>query len=128
MGVSGIGSGSSSLRADYDFRKMTNAQFLAAVQQLGSQGKISHQDETFLSFMAQGTDSVPINGPRPSVAQTLSDPAQHDFLTELENIDYSSHHTPGSVGTALVDSMLNDLRTYQGAAIERASGAVSENV
>lgn len=125
MGVSGIGSGLISLGAQYDFTQMTNAQFLAAVEKLGSEGKISQQDEGQLAAIAQGVDSVPINGPRPSVSQILSDPTAHNFLSELENIDDSAHNTPGSVGTALVDSMLSALRTYQGTAIEQTSGSTS---
>jgi hypothetical protein len=59
------------------------------------------------------------------VSQILSDPTAHNFLSELENIDDSAHNTPGSVGTALVDSMLSALRTYQGTAIEQTSGSTS---
>jgi hypothetical protein len=108
-------SASSSSGSTYDFTSMTNQQFLTALQQLGSAGKISQTDEAQLSFVAQGVDSTPINrADQPSQQQIMSNPTAHDFLSELQNIDRSAHSVAGSVGASMFDSMLNDLKTWQG--------------
>ena len=120
MDVSGIGNSLNSAGTQYDFTKMTNQQFLTAVQDLGSEGKISQSDAAQLSFIAQGVDSVPINGPSPSVQSILADPTQHNFISELQGDDYGAN-TPGAVGGAMYNSMLNDLKAYQGTAVDPTS-------
>jgi len=123
MGVEGIGSALSA-GYQYDFTKMTNQQFFDAVQTLGNEGKISPADEGQLSFVAQGVDSVPISGPSPSASQILSDPAQHNFIAELQNDAYGANLS-GSVGGALYSSMLKDLENYQTGSTATTSGTLS---
>jgi hypothetical protein len=120
MGVAGIGSAINSLGATYNFTSMTNQQFLTAVEQLGSAGKISQTDEGQLAAIAQGVDYTPIDRASvPSEQQIMSDPTEHNFLSEVENIDWSVNHIAGSVGAPLYNSMLQDLETYQGTPVEQ---------
>jgi hypothetical protein len=93
---------------------MTNAQLLSAAKELVSQGKISQTDEAQLTAIAYGADSTPINGNGSSASQTLSDPTLHNFIAEVQGIDYDSHHIAGSVGAAMYDRLLKDLEANQG--------------
>jgi len=115
MGVAGIGSSLGSIAMQYDFTKMTNRQLFNAVETLGSEGKISQTDASQLSAIAQGVHSTPVDQSQVvSVAQILNDPTEHNFIADLEDQSTSMHSTSGSVGTAMVDSMLKDLQVYQG--------------
>jgi len=102
---------------------MTNQQLYDAANQLESEGKISQTDAGQLSFIAQGVDYAPINGPAPSVSQVLSDPTQHNFIEELQNDAHGALST--GVGGAMYLSMLNDLETYQTASTPTNSSSLS---
>jgi hypothetical protein len=126
MGVAGLGTSLGSIAMQYDFTKMTNRQLFNAVQTLGSEGKISQTDASQLSAIAQGVDSTPVDRSQVvSVAQILNDPTQHDFVAHLEDTSASMRSTPGSVGMALVDSMLKDLQTYQANAVADTGKSIS---
>ncbi|HEX4065891.1 MAG TPA: hypothetical protein VHZ09_07685 [Acidobacteriaceae bacterium] len=123
--LSSLGSTSStgSTGSTYDFTSMTNQQFLTAIRQLGGEGKISQTDESQLSFIAQGVDSTPINrADQPSEQQIMGNPTAHDFLNELQNIDWSANKVAGSVGAPMFNSMLKDLQTYQGTSSTQQTG------
>jgi hypothetical protein len=119
MSATGVGNVLSSLGPQYNFKSMTNAQFLSAVNNLGSQGKISQAVADQLSAVAQGVDYVPINGASTSVSQTLSDPTLHNFIAEIQGDD-SSANQPGAVGGSLYDRMLQALQSYQGSVVENS--------
>lgn len=122
-GSTGSTSSSGSTGSTYDFTSMTNQQFLTAIRQLGGEGKISQADESQLSFIAQGVDSTSINrADQPSEQQIMSNPTAHDFLSELQNIDWSANSVPGSVGAPMFNSMLKDLQTYQGTSSTQQTG------
>jgi hypothetical protein len=126
MGIAGLGTSLGSIAMQYDFTKMTNRQLFNAAQALGSEGKISQTDASQLSAIAQGVDSTPVDRSQVvSVAQILNDPTQHDFVTHLEDTSASMHSTPGSVGTAMVDSMLKDLQAYQANTIADTGKSIS---
>lgn len=114
MSISALGTTSSSSGGTYNFTNVTNAQFLQEVQSLAKQGALSSTQQAMLTLTAEGGNSVPISGARPSTAQILSDPTTQNFMAELQNIDYQEHHTPGSVGGALTNSLLQTLQAYQG--------------
>ena len=116
MSISALGAAPPSNGTTYNFTNVTNAQFLQEVQSLAKQGTLSPTQQAMLTLTADGGDSVSINGPRLSTAQILSDPTTRNFMAELQNIDYQEHHTPGSVGAALTDSLLQTLQAYQGKA------------
>jgi len=121
MSISALGTSSSPSAGTYNFTNVTNAQFLQEVQSLAKQGALSPTQQAILTLTADGGDSVPISGPRPSIAQILSDPTSQNFMAELQDIDYQEHHTPGSVGSALTDSLLQTLQAYQGKPIPSTS-------
>jgi len=123
MGAAGIGS-ALSVGSQYDFTKMTNQQLFDAVQTLGSEGKISQTDESQLSFIAQGVDSVPMNGPSLSASQIVSDSTQHNFIAELQNDDYGANLS-GSVGGTFYNSMLQALESYQSGSTATAGSTLS---
>jgi len=119
VSIAGIGSATGSLGTTYNFTSTTNQQFLTAVEQLGSEGKISQTDQGQLTAIAQGVDYTPIDrADVQSEQQIMSDPTKHNFLSELENIDWSANNVSGSVGAPLIDSMLQDLKAYQGTPVE----------
>jgi len=121
-GSTGSTSSNGSIGSTYDFTSMTNQQFLTAIRQLGGEGKISPADASQLSFIAQGVDSTPINqADQPSEQQIMSNPTAHDFLSELQNIDWSAN-VAGSVGAPMFNSMLKDLQTYQGTSSTQQTG------
>jgi hypothetical protein len=109
----------------YNFANVTNAQFLQEIQSLGQQGELSPNQQVLLTVSAEGGDSVPINGQPQSTSEALSDPTTHDFIAEYEDIDYQLHHTPGSVGAPLIDSILQTMQAYQGKPIAGSSSSVS---
>jgi hypothetical protein len=125
MTISSPGSISGSPGATYNFTSVTNANFLKEIDGLGHAGKLSPDQQAILTLSAEGGDSVPINGPGVSTAQALSDPTTHNFIAEYQNIDWQLHNTPGSVGAALVDSVLQTMQAYQGQPIEESSPSVS---
>ncbi len=116
MSISALGTGPSSFGATYNFTNVTNGQFKQEVDSLGQQGKLSQNQQVLLDVSAVGGDSVPVNGPRQTAAQALSDPTLHNFISDYQNIDYQLHHTPGAEGAPLVDSILQTLEAYQGKA------------
>jgi hypothetical protein len=125
MSISALGATSSSSAATYDFTNVTNGQFLEEVQSLAKQGALSPTQQAMLTLTADGGDSVPISGPRPSTAQVLSSPTTRNFIDMLQTLDDSEHRTPGSVGAALTDSLLQTLRAYQGKAMPSTSGSTT---
>ena len=126
MSISALGTTSgSSTSATYDFTNVTNAQFLQEVNSLGQAGKLSNDQRALLTVAASGGDSVPIDGPRPTTAQTLSDTTLHNFITQLQGDDNSAH-TPGAVGGALYDSVLQTLEQNQGRPVDGSSSSVSK--
>jgi hypothetical protein len=129
MGIAGIGSTLGSVGTQYDFTKLTNSQLLAAAQKLGSEGKISAQDVAQLSFVAQGVDSTPIDRSQVvSVAQTLADPTQKNWIAYFQESSNWQHSAGGTVGVATTDSILKDLQTYQAHSIEETSKTFSAQV
>lgn len=110
MNVAGFGASLNSLSSAYNFRSMTNREFLDTVVTLGQTGQISQSDADQLSMIAQGVDRVPISGAMPSVADVLSDPGQRDFIAELEGDTYSAN-SPSAVGGAMYDHMLKALQS-----------------
>ncbi|HVX77424.1 MAG TPA: hypothetical protein VHB49_14930 [Bradyrhizobium sp.] len=120
MSISALGATSGSVGSTYNFTNVTNEQFLQEIQDLGQQGALSKNEQVLATLAASGGDSVPINGLRPTTAQTLSDQTLHDFITELQGDDNSAH-MPGAVGGALYDSLLQKLQSYQGTAIGSSS-------
>jgi hypothetical protein len=114
MSISALGAGPSSFGATYNFTNVTNGQFKQEVDSLGQQGKLTSIQQLRLTLSAEGGDSIPVSGPRQTTAQALSDPTLHNFITDYQDIDYQLHHTPGSVGAPLVDSLLQTLEAYQG--------------
>jgi len=125
MSISALGAASGTFGTTYNFTNATNAQFLQEVQNLAQEGALSPQQQARLTLTAEGGDSVPINGPRTTTAQALSDPTIRNFLAEYQNVDYQLHHTAGSVGAPLVDSILQTLQAYQGSAVAGPSPSVS---
>jgi hypothetical protein len=114
MSIAGLGSVLGAVGTDYNFTKMTNKQFLSAVNSLASDGKISQTDAAQLGAIAEGVDSVPISGSSPSTQQVLSDTSSHDFLSEVQNTNNWVDSNAGSVGGAMYASMLTDLENNQG--------------
>jgi hypothetical protein len=125
MSISALGAVSGTSGTTYNFSNATNAQFLQEVQSLAQTGALSPQQQVRLTLSAEGGDSVPISGPRTTTAQALSDPTTRNFLAEYQNIDYQLHHTPGSVGASLVDSIVQTLQAYQGSAVGASAPSVS---
>jgi hypothetical protein len=117
MSISALGAGPSSFGGTYNFTNVTNGQFKQEVDSLGQQGKLSQNQQVLLEVSAVGGDSVPVNGPRQTAAQALSDPTLHNFIMDYQDIDYQLHHTPGAEGAPLVDSILQTLEAYQGKAV-----------
>lgn len=113
MNIAGFGASLTSLSSSYNFRNMTNKEFLDTVVTLGKTGRISQSDADQLSMIAQGVDRVPISGAAPSVAEVLSDPDKKDFIAELEGNAYSAHR-PGAIGGAMCDHMLKALKDICG--------------
>ena len=125
MSVSTIGAMSGSSGTTYNFTNVTNAQFLQEVKGLYGQGLLSGDQACLLSCDACGGDSLPINGQPLSVSQALSDPTTHDFISVFQLQDNWMHSNPGSVGTALYDSIVRALQAYQGKPVGGSSSSVS---
>ncbi len=125
MSVSINGVGSSSYGATYNFRNATNADFLKEVQDLRQQGALSPDQSVLLALDASGGDSIPISGQPSSTSQALSDPTTRDFISIFQMQDNWMHSVPGSVGTSLVDSVLQTLQAYQGKPIGDSSAGAS---
>lgn len=124
MSISPLGAGTGSAGSTYNFTSVSNSQFLQEIQNLGQQGALSKQEQMLATLSASGGDSVPIDGPHATTAQTLSDQTLHNFITELQGDDYSAH-LPGAIGGALYDSLLQKLQNYQGGAVTASSSSVS---
>jgi hypothetical protein len=125
MSISGIGGMPGSSGTVYNFTSTTNAQFLQEVHSLRQQGALSPDQSALLTLDAEGGDSVPINGQPLSTSQVLSDTTTRDFISIFQTQDDWMRNTPGSVGTALVDSTLQTLRAYQGKSVDGSSSSVS---
>lgn len=125
MSISAIGSGSGTPAAIYDFTNVTNAQFLKEIQSLDKQADLSPDQQVLLTLDATGGDSVPISGQPLSTSQAPSDTTTHDLLSNFQLQDDWINHTPGTVGGALVDSVMKTLQACQGKPIDDSSGAVS---
>jgi hypothetical protein len=121
MSVSALGTTPAPAAPTYNFTNVTNSQFEQEVQQLGQDGKLTPDQQALLTLSADGGDSIPVDGTRTTTAQALSDSTLQNFIAEYQNIDYQLHHTPGSVGAPLVDSILQALQTYQGSALPNAA-------
>lgn len=126
MSVSIAGTMSSPSGATYNFKNVTNAQFLQEVKDLRSQGALSADQSVLLTLDASGGDSVPINGQPSSTSQALSDTTARDFISIFQTQDNWMHGTPGSVGTSLMDSVLRTLQAYQGKSRHYVAAATSE--
>jgi hypothetical protein len=109
----------------YNFKNVTNAQFLQEIKNLHDQGALSGDQSCLLALDASGGDSVPISGQPSSASQALSDTTKHDFISIFQTQDNWMHSTPGSVGTSLVDSTLQTLQAYQGKTVGGSSSGVS---
>ncbi len=113
MSIAGVGSASGSVGTQYDFTKMTNSDLLDAAHQLGSEGKISLQDEAQLVGIASGVDNASPDGNSPTVSDYLSSSTQTNFLDYLRQ-DVASADRTGQTKTAdLYGGILNDLLPYQ---------------
>jgi len=124
MSISGIG-GMPSSGSVYNFTNVTNAQFQQEIRDLNKQGALSPDQSMLLTLDAEGGDSVPINGRPSSTAQALSDATTRNFISVFQTQDDWMHSKPGSVGTALVDSVLQTLKAYQGKPIDSSSSSIS---
>jgi len=125
MSVSTIGALSGLSGTTYNFTNVTNAQFLQEVKSLYEKGLLSGDQASLLSCDACGGDSLPIDGQPSSVSQALSDPTTHDFISVFQLQDNWMHANPGSVGTALYDSIVRALQAYQGNQVGGSSNSVS---
>jgi hypothetical protein len=125
MSISAVGSGSVAGGATYNFTNVTNSDFLKEIQSLRKQGALSPNQQVLLMVDADGGDSIPINGQPETTSQAQSDTSTHDFLANFQLQDYWIKNTPGTVGGALVDSVLQTLEAYQGKPIDGSSGSVS---
>ena len=111
--------------ATYNFKSVTNAQFLQEIRSLRKQGALSPDQSVLAVLDASGGDSVPVSGQPLSASQALSDPAANDFISIFQTQYNSMRSTPGAVGTSLVGSVLQALQAYQGKPINGSSSSVS---
>ncbi len=109
----------------YNFRNVTNSQFLQEIKSLRQKGALSADQSVLLALDASGGDSVPINAQALSSSQVISDTTKHDFISAFQLQDNWLHSTPGSVGTSLVDSVLQALQAYQGKPVDDPPSRVS---
>lgn len=114
MSMSATGATLGSSATTYNFTNVTNAQFRQEIQSLRQQGALSPDQSVLAMLDASGGDSVPINGQVSAASQTLSDTTTHDFISIFQTQDDWMHSTPGSVGSSVVDSLLQTLKAYQG--------------
>ena len=109
----------------YNFRNVTNTQFLQEVQSLRKQGALSPDQSVLAVLDASGGDSVPVSGPPLSTSQALSDTTTRDFMSTFQTQYNWMRSTPGSVGTSLVGSLLQTLQAYQGKPVAAGSAGIS---
>lgn len=114
MSMSATGAATDSSGTTYNFTNVTNAQFQKEIQSLRQQGALSPDQSVLAMLDASGGDSVPINGQVSAASQTLSDSTTRDFISIFQTQDDWMHSTPGSVGSSVVDSLLQTLKAYQG--------------
>jgi len=127
MNVSATGA-SSGFGTTYDFTNVTNAQFLQEIKSLREQGVLSDDQTALLTIDACGGDSLPIDGNPVSTSQALSDTTTRDFISVFQMQDDWMHSNPRSVGTAVVDSIVQVLKSYQGRPVDDSSSNVSMEV
>lgn len=113
MGVAGIGNSLGTVGAQYDFTKMTNQQMLDASEELFGEGKITADQAVQLTLTASGGNSLSIKGDNPTVAQSLSDPAQRNLFGLLIDLSAADHATPGTVGVEVIDGLISVLSSLQ---------------
>lgn len=108
----------------YDFTKMTSAELQSAARSLQSEGKISIQAEAELIGLASGVDVAPMNrsnvAGEDSVAKSLADPTQRNFLSYMEQTYEWQSSQPGTKGSELYLDVLNQLRKYQSSSTAEA--------
>jgi hypothetical protein len=125
MSVSSIGTMPGSPGMTYNFKNVTNAQFLQEIKSLREKGALTADQSALLTLDASGGDSVPISGQPLSSSQALSDTTKHDFISIFQLQDNWMHKTSGSVGTSLVDSVLQVLQAYQGKSVDDSPNKIS---
>lgn len=113
----------SALGSSYNFTGVTNAQFQQEIRSLRQQGALSADQSVLAILDASGGDSVPINGL--STSQTLSDTTTHDFISTFQTQADWMHSTSGSVGSSVLDSLLQTLKAYQGKPIDSTASNTS---
>jgi len=133
QGSSQASSQGSSLRsspANYNFTDATISQFGQELQDLTKEGKLTQVQaltaygNAFVNIALShispdGADHITSQ----STAQDQSASTPQNYIAEFQNIDYQLHHTAGSVGAPLVDSILQALQAYQGTPILNATGS-----
>jgi hypothetical protein len=70
--------------AAYNFRNVTNAEFLQQVKNLRQQGALTADQSVLMVLDASGGDSVPINGQAETTSQALSDTTKRDFISVFQ--------------------------------------------
>jgi hypothetical protein len=124
------GSSQGSSQASFNFTNTTISQFGQELQDLTKEGKLTEQQAltaygnafaniALSHFSPDGADHITSQ----STAQDQNDPTPQNFITEFQNIGYQLHHTAGSVGAPLVESILQALQAYQGTPIPGATGS-----
>jgi hypothetical protein len=121
MSISGI----SPTGSAYNFNGVTNAQFLEQVRNLRHQGALTADQSVLMVLDASGGDSVPINGQPETTSQALSDTTKRDFISVFQTQADWMKSNSGSVGTNLVDSVLQALKSYQDKPIDNSSPSVT---
>jgi hypothetical protein len=119
----------SGLGNQYDFTKMTSAELRSAAKSLQSEGKISIKAEAELIGVASGVDVAPTNrsnvAGEDSVAKSLADPTQKNFLSYLEQAYQWQSSQPGTKGSELYLDVLNQLRKYPSSSTAEAGQYLS---
>ena len=103
--------------SQYDFTKMTDAELLSASRSLRSEGKISVSAEAELMGIASGVDTYDPNSHGNSVAQSLADATEKNFLGYLRQ-QYDSSQSAAVQGNDVKGSelyldTLRQLENYQ---------------
>ncbi len=113
MSVAGLGSVLGSVGSQYDFTKMSNKELFQAAKTLQSEGRIATEQMATMENVAQGVDSVSINGTGPSGAEVITESGTHNFLAHFQDMYTWMNETPGSVGASLYSSLTNVLASLQ---------------
>ena len=119
MSVVDLVGGLSSTGTQYNFTNMSNKTLFNAASTLENVGDISVDQMSAMQYVAQGGNSVSVNG-APSFGTTvLNESGSHDFLSEFQSIYHSMTSTGGSVGAGLSGSIASLMAMFQGVSAKR---------